>query len=291
MPARAHQVRALAPRRVAIGRLGSRDCACLAGGSDSCRRRARPRPRTQRAHSPDRHGPRPSTFELQDSVGRAAARCAAGGVPAAHTTTAETRTPRLFGQGRPGLLAGASPRAGGWAQIRINSDIARRAMRRLVCADRSRLRPKQSNAARDCRDYSDTKPFAARCIPTCATCLFTGRALSVSPASSLSLRAWSPTRVLVPRSLQQLGTQSVYANRFCACTGGFESIRVLGQLEASKAGRPNALGNTRPWAPCQSVARPMASSVGLQARGAAGRLRRPATRKCQSRWLAGPAGD
>ena len=112
------------------------------------------------------------------------------------------------------------------------------------------------------------------------------RALSVSPASSLSLRAWSPTRVLVPRSLQQLGTQSVYANRFCACTGGFESIRVLGQLEASKAGRPNALGNTRPWAPCQSVARPMASSVGLQARGAAGRLRRPATRKCQSRWLA-----
>ena len=270
MPARAHQVRALAPRRVAVGRLGSRDCALLAAqtlaaaghdpgpgrkglridcvgvfpnggrlarslsgaslalkgvsespgpgracppalvrastGLDPASSESLGPGRTcSRAPSLDRHGPRPSTSELQDSVGRAAARGTAGRVPAAHTPTAETQTPRLFGPGRPGLLAGASPRAGGWAQIRINSDIARRAMRRLVCADRSRLRPKQSNAARDCRDYSDTKPFAARCIPTCATCLFTGRALSVSPASSLSCQARAPARVrvLVPRSLQR----------------------------------------------------------------------------------------
>ena len=57
------------------------------------------------------------------------------GVPAASTGTGVTR--RLSDPGRSGWPAGASPKAGGWAQDWSNNDDARRAKHPLVCADQS----------------------------------------------------------------------------------------------------------------------------------------------------------
>ena len=60
---------------------------------------------------------------------------------------------------------------------------------------------------------------------------------------------------------------------------------LIRRSEASDA-RP-LLDPVRHW----TLRRSPAASVGLQARGAASRLRRPAARNYQSLWLAGPVGD